>query len=484
MPSSPIVSVGREAALILQTKLGADKVILPGDTPPDLDKYDTTFYFIAQAAQISPACRVLPADTADVTTILNVVRETGATFAVKSGGHSSYASGANVENGITIDLSRLKDIRVSEDRKSVSVGGGCRFGEVYSKLETYGLGCVGGRVSSVGVGGLTMGGGISFFSSERGLACDNVRSYELVLANGQVLKVTRESYPDLFWGMRGAGVVFGIVTSLELETFELGKMWGGTRTFAHEHETAVLDAFTKFVITGFDPLAEIFLTITDAAKDGKSVYTTILSHSSHEEDPPIFDDFKRLTPLVTSTQTRTLTNFCDDLDSRNVAGLRYWTTAQSVKCDLETLKEITNIHAEAVALLKDRADFLPSLLYQPLLPAMLPKDNIGNALGVKPEDGPLVFICLLWKWTSVQHDKIVSQIAGKFMERVEKAARARGTFHNYQALNYAAGHQDVYGGYGEENRNRLLEIRGKYDPADIMRTLRPGIIQLLPHPSS
>jgi FAD/FMN-containing dehydrogenase len=123
-----------------------------------LGKYGTAFYFIAQAAQISPACRVLPADTADVITIINVVRETGVTFAVKSGGHGSYGSGANAEDGITIDLSRLKNIEVSEDRKSVTVGGGCRFGEVYSKLETYGLGCVGGRISSVGVGGLTMGG--------------------------------------------------------------------------------------------------------------------------------------------------------------------------------------------------------------------------------------------------------------------------------------------------------------------------------------
>jgi hypothetical protein len=120
--------------------------------------------------------------------------------------------------------------------------------------------------------------------------------------------------------MRGAGVCFGIVTGLELGTFELGNIWGGARTFAHEHETAVLNAFNKFVNTGVDPLAEAFLIITDAAKDGNSVYTMILSRSSPEEDPPIFDDFKRLTPLVSSTQTRTLTNFCDEIDSQNVAG--------------------------------------------------------------------------------------------------------------------------------------------------------------------
>lgn len=107
------------------------------------------------------------------------VRETGATFAVKSGGHGTYGSAANAMGGITVDLSRFKEITIADDRKSVFIGGGCRWGEVYRKLETAGLGVVGGRVSSVGVGGLTTAGGISFFSSERGLACDNVRSFEV-----------------------------------------------------------------------------------------------------------------------------------------------------------------------------------------------------------------------------------------------------------------------------------------------------------------
>lgn len=143
---------------MLRDKLGASKTILPEDAHPDLGKYGTDFYFIAQSSQIVSACRVLPANAADISETLKIVREAGATFAVKSGGHCSYASGANAENGITIDLGHLKDITVSDDRKSVVVGAGCRFGELYQKLEAHGLGCVGGRISSVGVSGLTMGG--------------------------------------------------------------------------------------------------------------------------------------------------------------------------------------------------------------------------------------------------------------------------------------------------------------------------------------
>ncbi|KAL6802596.1 hypothetical protein GGI42DRAFT_29387 [Trichoderma sp. SZMC 28013] len=478
MSSAATINASEKAAVILREKLGADKVILPDDTLPDLGQFDTTFYFIAQAAQIVPVCRVLPVNAADVAAILDIVRETGATFAVKSGGHNSYASGTNAENGITIDLSRLKDITISDDRKSVTVGAGCRFGEVYDKLEAHGLGCVGGRISSVGVSGLTMGGGISFFSSERGLACDNVISYELVLANGQILNVTEKSHPDLFWGMRGAGITFGIVTRMELRTFNLGQIWGGASVFAHENKTAVFDAFNKFVHDGSDPSTEAFMLATDAAKDGNSVYTFIMSHSNPQSDTAVFDDIKRLTPLVSSTQIRTLKNLCDEMDSQNEPGFRFRTSSLSVKCDLPTLKQIDAIHKESVALLKDCDGFVPSILYQPLLGPMLPSDETGNALGIKLEDTPLIIVALLWRWTDIQHDKIIFDVADQFAEKVEKAAQAQGTFHRYQYLNYADRHQDVYGSYGEENRKRLLAIKAKYDPEDLMSTLRPGIIQL------
>ncbi|KAL7790517.1 hypothetical protein V8C43DRAFT_284765 [Trichoderma afarasin] len=478
MSSAATTNASGKAAVILREKLGADKVILPDDTLPDVGQFDTTFYFIAQAAQIVPVCRVLPVNAADIATILNIVRETGATFAVKSGGHNSYASGTNAENGITIDLSRLKDITISDDRKSVNVGAGCRFGEIYDKLEAHGLGCVGGRISSVGVSGLTMGGGISFFSSERGLACDNVISYELVLANGQILNVSEKSHPDLFWGMRGAGITFGIVTRMELRTFNFGQIWGGASVFAQENKAAVFDAFNKFVHDASDPSAEAFMLATDAAKDGNSVYAVITSHSNPQSDTAAFDDIKSLTPLASTTQIRSLKNLCDEMDSQNEPGFRFRTSSLSVKFHLSTLEQIDTIHKESVALLKDCDGFVPSILYQPLLGSMLPKDAIGNALGIKPEETPLIIIAVLWRWTDVQHDKMIFDVADQFVDKVEKAAQAQGTFHRYQYLNYAARHQDVYGSYGEENRKRLLEIKAKYDPEDLMSTLRPGIIQL------
>lgn len=123
--------------------------------------------------------------------------------------------------------------------------------------------------------------------------------------------------------MRGAGIIFGIVTRFELKTFDVGEIWGGISAFAHDHETAILDAFNKFVHANQDPLAEAFLIVTDVAKDGNSVYTMVMSHSNPQSETLAFDDFMRLTPLFSSTQTRTLKNFCDEMDCHNEAGFRY-----------------------------------------------------------------------------------------------------------------------------------------------------------------
>jgi FAD/FMN-containing dehydrogenase len=147
-----------DQAALLRGKLGAEKVLAHGKEPSDMGTYGTGFYWMEQAAKVVPICRVLPTSTADIVKVLEVSHETQCPFAVKSGGCATYAEAANIEGGITIDLSRFKEITISQDRKTVMVSTGCRWGEVYSKLDKVGLAIVGGRISSVGVGGLTLGG--------------------------------------------------------------------------------------------------------------------------------------------------------------------------------------------------------------------------------------------------------------------------------------------------------------------------------------
>lgn len=136
-------------------------------------------YWSQQQANVKPSCRFSPNSALEVSLAVIVSRATQCKFAVKSGGHAAFAGASNIEGGITIDLANLKQIVVSDDKKQTSVGAGNVWYDVYTHLQPMGLTTIGGRVSAIGVGGLTLGGGISFFSSRHGWACDNVNAFEV-----------------------------------------------------------------------------------------------------------------------------------------------------------------------------------------------------------------------------------------------------------------------------------------------------------------
>ncbi|KAH8821342.1 hypothetical protein F5884DRAFT_840590 [Xylogone sp. PMI_703] len=443
----------------------------------NLGEYGTGFYFLQQAAMLAPTCRVLPATTSEVATALNIALENKIPFAVKAGGCGTYAEAANIEGGITIDLSRFKDITISKDRKSVLVGAGCRWQDVYTELDKSGISIVGGRVGFVGVGGLSLGGGISFFSTRKGLACDSIKSYEMVLPNGQIARVTRDSHPDLFWAMRGAGKNFGIVTKFEFDAFDQGNMWAGARQYASQHGDAVLAALDNFNRTSNDEYAEAFTMTMYIQEMGDYLDMAFLSHGKPEEDPPIFDEFKQIPHIASTTSITSLSKVAKAMNDNNPTGLRMKTTSQTIKSDLTTMKAIMKVFKEQIEPHKNIPGFLPILDFQPLTPAMLPKDEIGNTLGISPEDGPLLVVALLWRWNNIEDDEVITKLMANCLKLIEAAATSRGTFHKYMYLNYAAPEQQPFKGYGEKNLTRLLEISKKYDPQAVFSKLRPGYLR-------
>lgn len=138
-------------------------------------------YWSQQQALTQPACRFSPTSAAQVSLAVLTLRVTKCQFAVKSGGHAAFSGASNIEDGLTIDLVNLDEISVSADQTQTSVGPGNVWYDVYTHLQPKGLTVIGGRVSAIGVGGLTLGGGISFFSGRYGWACDNVNTYEVCL---------------------------------------------------------------------------------------------------------------------------------------------------------------------------------------------------------------------------------------------------------------------------------------------------------------
>ncbi|TDO44936.1 FAD/FMN-containing dehydrogenase [Kribbella sp. VKM Ac-2527] len=168
-----------------------------------------------------PALIAKCASTADVVAALRYGREAGLEIGVRCGGHS-FLGLPVVEDGLLIDLSGLSAVRVDPGSRRAWVGGGALLGALDVAAQRYGLATTAGNVSHTGVGGLTLGGGIGWLARLHGLSCDNVASFELVTADGDVLRVSETEHPDLFWGLRGGGGNFGVVTEFEFRLHPVG----------------------------------------------------------------------------------------------------------------------------------------------------------------------------------------------------------------------------------------------------------------------
>ena len=168
-----------------------------------------------------PALIAKCASTADVVAAIRYGRQAGLEIGVRGGGHS-FLGHPVVEGGLLIDLSGLAAVRVDPGTRRAWVGGGALLGALDIAAQRYGLATTAGNVSHTGVGGLTLGGGTGWLGRLLGLTCDNVASYQLVTADGEVLRVDTNGHPDLFWALRGGGGNFGVVTEFEFRLHPVG----------------------------------------------------------------------------------------------------------------------------------------------------------------------------------------------------------------------------------------------------------------------
>ena len=168
-----------------------------------------------------PALVVRCTGAADVIAAVGFARSNDLTIAVRGGGHS-IAGFSTCDDGIVIDLSPMNGVRVDTAARRATVGGGAVWADVDHETQAHGLATTGGLVSSTGVAGFTLGGGIGWLMRKYGLACDNLVGADVVTADGRLVHASESENADLFWGLRGGGGNFGIVTQFELELHPVG----------------------------------------------------------------------------------------------------------------------------------------------------------------------------------------------------------------------------------------------------------------------
>jgi FAD/FMN-containing dehydrogenase len=224
------------------------EVILPGDRP-----YDEARQVHNASIDRHPAVIVRAADPADVIRTVALARETGLPLAVRGGGHS--VAGHSTSDGIVLDLSAMRRLMIDPERRLAWAEAGLTAGEYTTQAHAYGLATPFGDTASVGIAGLTLGGGIGYLARKHGLAIDSLVSVEMVTADGRLVTASEDDWPDLFWAVRGGGGNFGVVTGFQYRLHPVGTVYGGL--LALPATTEVLREFGPAALGAPDGLTTI-----------------------------------------------------------------------------------------------------------------------------------------------------------------------------------------------------------------------------------
>ncbi|PKX99265.1 FAD-binding oxidoreductase [Aspergillus novofumigatus IBT 16806] len=394
-----------------------------------------------------PLCIVSPSSVEELSTAITTITNSNCQFAIRSGGHTSFGGACNIANGITIDLRALNSITVSDDRTTVSVGVGASWGDVYAFLDPLGLSVAGGRAAQVGVGGLTIGGGISYFSPRYGWTCDTVTNFEVVLANGTVVQANENENTDLLVALRGGAANFGIVTRVDFRAFEQGPIWGGTVYCALDTIDEQLRVFADLnSAEGYDEHASLITSFGFAKGKGAAVVNSVV-YTKAEERPAVFEPIMKI-PSMFSTMR---------LASMHEMSLEQGSFAPNGKRQLSAV----TTHASTVPMLN-----ATYLRWSSSLAAIEDVPGIAS--------GSLVITLLSATWEDEADDAKVEQAARALFAGIEDDARKLDGHEPYVYLNYAAEWQDPIASYGKASIEKLQQVSQAVDPKGVFRNKMPG----------
>ena len=231
------------------------EIVMPSDA-----NYNETRKAYNEMINKHPGMIVMCADVADVMASVNFGRENALLVAVRGGGHNGGGLGL-CDDGLVIDLSGLKFVRVDVANKTVRVGGGNIWGEVDHATHAFGLAVPAGIISTTGVGGLTLGGGVGYLSRKYGLTIDNLLEADMVLADGSFVTVSANQNSDLFWAIRGGGGNFGIVTSFKFQAHDVKTVFGGPTLWPIEKTEEIMEWYHEFLNDAPDELNGFITTM-------------------------------------------------------------------------------------------------------------------------------------------------------------------------------------------------------------------------------
>lgn len=411
-----------------------------------------------------PGLIAQPADTSDVQKCVNFAREHNLLVSVKGGGHAP--SGHSVcEAGLMIDLVLLKAIEVDPEAQTVTAGGGVCWGEFDAATQEHGLAVTGGRNPTTGIGGLTLGSGSGWLERKLGYTVDNLLGVEIVTADGNILNASEDENAELFWGLRGGGGNFGIVTEFKYKLHKIGPIvFGGQLGFPRFMAKQVIRAYRDFIETAPDDVGGAVALITAPDMDpipppvrGMLVLGVVVCYTGDpEKGPEAIKPLLDLNPVLNMTGPMPYVAVQDMLTAGNPPGMRqYW------KADM-----YPELPDELIDALVDAAEAPPvspltTILLQPLGGQVHRVDEDASAMGWRKAKWALH---ALGTWTDPADDEAQIQWVRNLAAVGEPFAQ-KGTYLNYLADEDETRVRDSFG----PKYDRMVALKNKYDPTNFFR---------------
>jgi hypothetical protein len=426
------------------------RLLLPGQ-----EGYDVARRVLNASIDKHPALIVQPSGVGDIMNSVNFARERELLVAVKCGGHS-FAGKSTCEGGMQIDLSNFRSARVDPFSRKAYIAGGNLLGELDHEAMAFGLVTTAGTVSHTGVGGLTLGGGFGRLARRFGLALDNVTSVDLVGADGKLWRASATQNPDLFWGVRGGGGNFGVVTSFEFQLHPMQRqVVGGDVVFPLAQLRNVLSFYADYIAGAPDDLyLDLVMTSEHGSSDGMVVLHACYSGPEDQAEKVLSPIRKAGTPVhdgIQATDYVAIQRSWDNTDPR--------TTGEYLKSGF-----INEFPDKLVDLIVDRYKAVPergtTMFFQ----------HSGGAIGRVPENATAfahrksmanMFATVSWPLTdSADEHKAFIRAYWKDFEPFTD-----GWYTNDVDDHSAQGIHKNYQG----NFERLVQVKNKYDPTNLFR---------------
>ncbi len=399
---------------------------------------------------------------ADVRAALERARTDDLEVAVRAGGHSVAGLSTN-DDGLVIDVRPMKSIEVDPGARRARVGAGVTWAELDRATQEHGLATTGGRVSTTGVAGFTLGGGSGWLERSHGLACDNLLAVELVTADGREVRADAEHHPDLFWALHGGGGNFGVATALEFRLHPVGPVvQAGILGWPAARATEIVRAFRQWVSTAPDALGPALLLITGPPEDfipahlqgEQLVMVGGLWAGDIDEGADYFAVMRGMDPEIDLVSPIPYAEFQSMIDDPP-GNRHYWSADYH-----------DDLSDEAVDTLVAGALRAPSDLTQQLVVPW------GGALARIPDDAtPMTHRDAGWVthpfavWQDPADDHANIEWVRQFRRDIAPFTNG-GVYLNFIGDEGAA---RIRNAYGETKYERLRQVKGEYDPGNVFR---------------